>query len=278
LGTLSVHIAKIGGSTGEAYVGELTSTADATLRPSRAVRGATCDEVLDALSFIAALALERAASSSGTIPDAAPSPASSAAPGLVVDPTTVEVDGLRAAGVRPAPPQSVRLGVVGFALLQGRLTPGQSVALGAAFRFAWSSPGWQPLFMLGAYSSLPEQHRLEGGGSVRFEHWSTQTVACPFRFPRTTAWGLRPCLDLDIGRSSGEAFDVAGAEKHSSPWLSGGAQLRAELVLWDRVELVASAGAVAPFWYAHFFLFPDVQSFTTPALGFRAGSSASLLF
>jgi hypothetical protein len=156
------------------------------------------------------------------------------APALDVEPTTVEADGLRAAGDRRVAPRSVQVGVVGFALLQGRLTPGQSVALGAAFRFAWSSPGWQPLLMLGACSSLPEQHRLEGGGSVRFEHWSTHAVACPFRFPQTSAWGLRPCLDLDVGRSSGEAFDVAGAAKHSAPWLSGGVQLRAELELWDR--------------------------------------------
>jgi hypothetical protein len=103
-------------------------------------------------------------------------------------------------------------------------------------------------------------------------------VTCAWRLPQAGAWGLRPCLDLDVGHSSGEGFGVAGAQKHSAPWLSGGAHLRAELVLWDRVELVAWAGAVAPFWHAHFFLFPDVQSFTTPALGFRAGSSASLLF
>jgi hypothetical protein len=277
LGTLSVHIAKIGDGTDHAYVGELTNTAGAALG-SREVRGATCEEVLDALSFIAALGLERAASSgSGAVsPGAAPSLATSAE--LDTVPGVVEIDELGAAGDGSFPPPSVRLGAVGFALLQGKLTPGQPIAFGVAFRFAWSTPGWQPLLLLGAYASLPEQHRLEGGGSVRFEHWSTHTVACTFRFPKSGAWGLRPCLDLDVGRSSGEAFEVVGAQKHSAPWLSGGAQVRGELVLWDRVELVASAGAVAPFWYAHFFLVPDLQSFTTPALGFRAGSFASLLF
>jgi hypothetical protein len=275
LGTLSVHIARTeGGDAG--YVGGLTSTVDASLG-TRALRGATCEEVLDALSFIAALGLERVASSGNPsrVDTGSGSPPSTA---LADAASAVEVDELSAAGGRSAASQSLRLGAVGFALLQGKLTPGQSVALGVALRFSWSTPDWQPLILLGAYSSLPEQHRLAAGGSVRFEHWSTHGVACPFRFPRGGTWGIRPCLDLDVGRSSGQAFDVANADRHSAPWLSGGAQLRGELVLWDRLELVASAGAVAPFWHAHFFLFPDVESFTTPALGFRAGSYASLLF
>jgi hypothetical protein len=280
LGTLSVHVARKDGTAPDGYVGELASSADAALGGSRAVRGATCDEVLDALGFIAALGLERAASSgaSGASPEMPPRLGASGAAPLEEERAAGGVDERGTAVAPTGTWQRVRLGAVGFALLQDRLTPAGSVAFGMAFRFAWSTPGWQPWVMLGAYSSVPEQHRLEGGGRVRFEHWSTHAVACPLRFPRNGVWGLRPCLDLDLGRSSGEAFDVAGAEKHASPWLSGGAQLRAELVLWDRVELIASAGAVAPFWYAHYYLLPDVQSFTTPALGFRAGSYASVLF
>lgn len=172
----------------------------------------------------------------------------------------------------------MRLGAVGFALLQAGLTPGRFIALGLGFQFEWFTSGWQPLLMLGAYSNLPEEHRLATGGSVRFEHWSTHTLACPFRFPERGSWGVRPCLDLDVGRSSGEGFGIGDAQKHAAPWLSGGAQLRAEVVLWDRLELIASAGAVAPLWHAHFFLFPDVQSFDTPWLGFRTSGGVSLLF
>jgi hypothetical protein len=275
LETLSVRIERED-TTGEAYVGELSSGSDAALGRSRSVRGARCEEVLDALSFIAALGLERAASSGRTA--GTELTGSSAAPMPEAEQRAVDAYELRAPGEPLGARRNLRLGAVAFALLQGRLTPGQSAALGVAFRLAWSSRDWQPLFMLGAYSSLPEQQRLAGGGGVRFEHWSTHALACPWRFPQSGAWGLRPCLDLDVGRSHGEGFGVAGAQRHSAPWLSGGAQLRAELALWNRVELSASAGVVAPFWRAHFFFLPDVQSFETPALGFRAGSSASLLF
>ncbi len=279
MGTLSVHVEKIDAPGNTAFGGELASTTDASLA-ARAVRGATCEEVLDALSFIAALGLERAASGGdgAATADASSSPERSAAAALAGSSPAVEIDELGSSGAPSPAPDSVRLGAAGFALLQNELTPGRSIAFGVALRFSWSASGWQPLLLLGAYSSLSERRRLEAGGSVRFEHWSTHTVACPFRFPRGGAWGVRPCIELDVGRSSGQAFDVIGAEKQAAPWLSGGAQLRAELVLWERVELVASAGAVAPFWYAHFFLLPDQESFTTPALGLRAGSYAALLF
>jgi hypothetical protein len=276
--TLAVHIATIDGSPGGTYVGELTSTADAALGSSRSVQGATCEEVLDALSFMGALALERAASSATSPPGTTLSdPAGASAPAPAPKMLAAGVDELRSSGALNGA-RSVRVGAVAFALLQGRLTPGQPVALGVAFRFAWSSPEWQPLFLLGAYGSFPEEYRLESGGSARFEHWSTYALGCPWRFPQSGAWGLRPCLDLDVGRSSGAGLGVAGAQKHSAPWLSSGAQLRAEVALGDRVELGASAGAVIPFWHAHFFFLPDVQSFETPTLGLRAGSYASLLF
>jgi hypothetical protein len=71
---------------------------------------------------------------------------------------------------------------------------------------------------------------------------------------------------------------VAGADRHSAPWLSAGTQLRAEVVLWRRLQLGVSLAAVVPFWHAHFFFLPDLPSFETATVGFRAGSVASVLF
>ena len=71
---------------------------------------------------------------------------------------------------------------------------------------------------------------------------------------------------------------MAGAARHSAPWLSAGAQLRAEVELWRRFQVGASLAAVVPFWHAHFFVLPDQSSFETPSVGLRAGSVASVLF
>lgn len=271
LEVLSVHVKKVAAPGGDTFVGELGSPDDTALGRSRSVRGSSCTEVLDALSFIGALSLERAASSG------APARQAGAGAAAAAEPATPGVDelGPSAAGSGSENP---RLGAVGLALFQGGLTPARSASFGAAVHLDWSAPGWQPWLLLGVYASLPDQQQLQGGGSVRYEHWSTHAVACPWRYPQQAAWGLRPCLELDVGRSSGEGVGLAAAQKHAAPWLSSGVQLRAELTLWERLELSAWASAVVPIWHAHFYLLPDEQSFETPALGFRAGSAAGLLF
>jgi hypothetical protein len=273
LGTLSVRVEKIASRVDDVYSGELTSSSGAELPAARGVRGASCDEVLDALSLIGALGLEHIAGPAG---HTGPNAANSAVPEAAVGASAIgaEVPAPAASPVR----KGVQLGAVGFALLQGGLVPGQPIALGAGVRWAWSTPAWQPLLLVGASASLPDERRLEGGGRVRYQHWSMHAVACPWRFPQSGAWGLRPCAELDVGRSSGEGVDVDAAAQRSAPWLSTGAQLRAELAVWDRLELAVSIAAVAPLWRAHFFFYPGVERFDTPALGFRSSGSATVLF
>jgi hypothetical protein len=267
--TLAVRVAKSGAATGPRYTGQLTSAADATLNSPRSLRGASCEEVLDALSFIGALGLTRVASQRGT--DGITAPPDSHASGAPSGPRASQFEHA------PAAMPKLRLGAVAFALLQPNLTPAQPIAFGLALRLDWSTASWQPLFLLGASASLPDKRALSGAGSVRFEHWSSHAVACPWRFPREGNLGLRPCLELDAGRSSGTGSGVMGARQRASPWLSGGAQLRGELALSRGVELGASIGAIVPFWHAHFVILPDT-SFETPALGLRAGAHASLFF
>jgi hypothetical protein len=289
LDTLSVRITRIDGAIHDTYVGELATPAGAALGGARSVSGGSCDEVLDALSFIGALGLVRAAAgrrelsaASGASPAASEEPTR---PALTLQSETAassqrlgnhfDVDAGRAVSNRDV--AALRLGAVGFALLQPGLSPARSLALGVALRFDWSTPGWQPSLLLGAYSSLPEEQSVPGG-RIRFEHWSSHVVACPWRFPATGRFGFRPCVELDVGRSSGEGLGVVGATRRSAPWLTGGVQVLAELALGEHLALGASAAAVIPFWRAHFYLLPDGVGFDTPALGFRAGSYANLLF
>jgi hypothetical protein len=271
LATLSVHVAKVAAHGSDTYEGEVTSTSGALDGGARSVRGGTCAEVLDALSFIGALGLERAASQG----EPAPSPISEASvPGT-------DSPGLDAAPPGPEPPDlesHLRTGALAFTSLQSGLTPARALALGVAVQATWMARSWQPLLSLGASSSLPEQRRLEGGGRARFEHWSAHALACPWRLPASGVWGLRPCLELDVGRIRGEGEDLTRATRRSAPWLSGAAQLRGELVLWERLELGASLAAVVPFWRAHFLVLPDERAFDTPAFGLRATSYAGLIF
>jgi hypothetical protein len=227
--------------------------------------------VLDALSFIGALGLERAArlhsggvgTSAGSalaVSAEAPDPRLDAVPAAAEDPVE-----------RP------RLGVAGFALFHGGLVPADALAFGAGARLSWRMPGLQPWVLLGAYLSRPEQVAL-GAGRLRFEHWSTHAVGCPWRFPASGALGLRPCLELDVGRTTGEAFGVPGATRRSAPWLAAGAGVRAEFSPWQRLELGMALAGVAPLWHSRFYLRPDLTGFDTPRVGYRAEAYTCVLF
>jgi hypothetical protein len=267
---LAVHIS---GNSGEGYSGELSSRGAVTLSSPRNLQGQSCEEVSDALSFVAALGLERVAgeqtSAGAAPPGSAPPLSASATQDTAFDaaPTAPTDDAER----------PWRIGVAGLLLFQPGLTPGHALGLGGALRVNGWLPGWQPSFLLGVYSTGTTESPLAGGGRVRFEHWSSHAVACPWRFPSTGLFGVRPCLELDAGRLRGNGVDVAGAARRSAPWLSAGAQLRAEIV-WRQLQLDVSLAAVVPLWHAHFFFLPDVPSFETATVGVRAGSVASVLF
>ena len=261
--TLSVHVKKVQHAGNAAYEGEL-GPIDGAPETARTLRGASCEEILDALGFIGALGLERAARISQEPRRRPAGPA----------PADVRLD---AAPVTPSAAPSADLGVMGYALFQGGLVPGSTLALGAALELSWQTPRWQPWLQLGAYVGLPEQ-RTAAGGSLRFEHWSTHAVACPWRFPTNGAFGLRPCLELDLGQTSGEGLGVSEARRRSAPWISTGAQLRAGVVLWRRLELGAGLAGVVPIWHSRFFLRPDETSFETPIVGYRAETYGSVRF
>lgn len=261
-------------SAQDSYVGSIASDSMLELGGARSVRGATCTEVLDALGFIGALGLERALG--GQVVDAAPPPP------LVTGSTGATLSDTNPGAEQPSP-RPLHVGVAGFALLQNGLTPGAALGLGAAVQFEWSTANgraasWQPLLLLGAYFAAPADLRVEGGGALRLQHWSSHTVFCPWRFPATGFLALRPCVDFDAGRSSGEGVGVISQTKRAAPWLSTSAELRGELQLGQGIELGASLEAVAPLWRSHFYLLPDVMRFETPAFGLRAGSTLSLLF
>jgi hypothetical protein len=272
--TLEVHIERVNGAAGDVYEGSLDpASEDGTHPPQRAVRTSTCQELIEVLSFMGALGLERIAAAEAA---AASEPAHAA-------PTHGDAGGRVGADAGIADrvgrdSSGLSAGVTAFALVQTGVAPGRSLGLGVGARLAWSAARWQPLVLVGVYSGPASEVALGGTAKVRFEHWSTQAVACPWRFPSRGSWGLRPCVDFDLGSSKGTGLGVRAAQERSAPWLSGGLQLRLELVILDRIELGGSLGATKPFYHARFFFRPGDTAFETPDFGFRAGTSASVSF
>ncbi|HKO91463.1 MAG TPA: hypothetical protein VJU61_09945, partial [Polyangiaceae bacterium] len=205
-----VHITQHGSAR---YTGTLASTGSGSLE--REVRGQTCVEVVEALALVAVLT--RAVDTAPALPAAEDGWALTRAQELAL----AEAEPLPA----PAPVQRRRLhwGLSAFTWFGAPSTPEPSLDYGLGVHGEWSGSAWQPWLMLGAYTGPPQRVRAPGGtAEARFRHFALQVVGCPWRFPRSAALALRPCLDLDVGQLSGEGIGVAGARRRSWPWLSAG--------------------------------------------------------
>jgi hypothetical protein len=262
---LEVRVSGGGREPSAAYTGALAGAEEALGSGQREVRGASCGEVLDALAFIAALALQRAAAER-----APPSHVAAAPP---PQPAPFMADG----GAPAARDRSSLAGAQAFALLRRGISGEAALAWGAGVQLGWDTPGWQPWLLLGAYAGS-DGARLPSGARASVRHWSSHVVACPWRWPRQGALAVRPCADLELGVVSATGRGVTQPESQRAPWLSAGAQLRAELVLWRRVELGAWLGGELPLWHSRFYFRPDVTVFETAAFGLRGGSFVGLLF
>jgi hypothetical protein len=257
----------VGSTSLNGYTGTLASVGRTGVE--REVRGQTCAEVIEALALVAVL-------TRGV--DAPPTelPADS---GWAL--TRAQALALAEGEPPPAAPPTaaVRMswGLSAFTWFGSPTAPQPAFNYGLGVHGEWSGAAWQPWLMLGAYTGAAQRVRAPGGtAEARFRHFALQAVGCPWRFPRGAALGLRPCLDLDLGRLSGEGIGVASARRRSWPWLSAGAELRLEWAPLAGIQLAAMLATVVPLIRPRFYFLPELTSFEVPSVGFRAGAALDL--
>jgi hypothetical protein len=264
---LSVSIVREPDAGGRAaFAGQLGALATLP-EAGRRVRGESCEEVLEALTLIAALSVEQLAAEAPSEP----------APVL----HGVQNDG--ALDAAPAPPRRARqrplLGPAAFVLVQNTSAPGLGLDAGLGVVSSWDQHPLAPWILVGGYWGGGERADVPGTGvSARFERAALYAAGCVWRFPRSGPLALRPCLELDVGALHGEGQDVGGATSRTSLWLSTGAGVRGSLSLAERVELGGQVGAMLPLYRPRFYFLPEVTAFQVEPVGFRAGSFVSLLF
>jgi hypothetical protein len=280
---LEIEIGRVGGDASPAYEGRAAWGGVGSSRDGRRVRGASCREVFEALTLIARLGLARLSSESSEssepgapVRDPPPTP-----PGW----TLTAQDELELAR-DPAPEQPgtaraserLRLSGSALALWGGAARATASADLGLALTASWKSDRLQPFLLVGGYGGS-ERFGVSGTtAGARLERLSLHAVACPLRFPRETALGVRPCVDLDAGVLRGSGVSVDGAREHTAPWLSAGLQLRAEWSVWGPLELGAMVGGVVALSRPRFYFVPDTTAFQADAAAFRAGASLGVSF
>lgn len=255
---------------GMVYLGQLAQLSEPDLEPRR-VQGTSCQDVVEALSLIAAMAA----------PVAAPSENPEAPSGRWV--STAEQEQALAreedTGLEPELAlQPVRVGAVGFVLFQSVAAPRLAADLGLGISMSWQTESWQPWVLVGVYWG-GERIRVPGtAAEARFDRWSSHIVACPLRLPHSSALAIRPCLDVDVGKLNGAGIDVRGAAQTSALWASAGLELRLDWSIWERLELGAMVGSVVALARPRFYFVPEFTALEVQGAGVRASTSASLIF
>lgn len=251
-------------ASGSGWVGQLSVTDETGAATTRELGGASCDSVFAALSLMAALSA-----------DGAPAPEPVPAPSFeTVADTGVSLRAERERG-------GLRAGPAVWALVDGTVAPQLATGFGAGVRLEWrSDDAWSPQLQLGALSLRSESRPDAPSVGSRFALSALQASFCPLRVLSSQTWSARPCVQLDVGRISGEGVGselVRSTERHGL-WLSSGASLQGGAVLSGPLALGADIGATFP-WVRHeFFLAPDTLVYRVPAVGWRASASLTASF
>jgi hypothetical protein len=231
---------------------------------TRVVEGASCAEVAEALSLIAALGLEP-----NGVRDRTPASA----------PLSPLAGGTRDRAGRIA--ALMRYEALALGLFHGAAGPGGALGAGVAFGLE-SLRGWRPAFRLGAYWGASARVAFAGGdATARFTLIGAQGVFCLVRFPSAGLWGFRPCVELELGRLSGTSAGpaVLGAGTRSGLWASAGLALRADVDVWGPLRASIAASAIIPFTRHDFTFTPDAtRAFRVPAFGWRAAALLGVTF
>ncbi len=264
-----------GGYRGEGGLAEEAGTT------RRALEGATCEEVVDGLAMVAALAMDPQADTSPRALDAGapPEAAADADRGLTAPRPEAGTQAEPAdAGARAAPPDAGQSGgwswAVGANAEMSSVVPSPEVGFGAFVEVLAEGPGlWTPAFRGRALLSLAANVG-SAAGSGRFQ-WAFVTLdACPVHLRLGTFFSAAPCLGMDLGGilARGEGGAVASVEE-TRPWLAlrTFGRLALHPLRWARIEL--EGGPVVPFVREEFVFQPSPTVFRSPALFLFAGVS-----
>ncbi len=213
--------------------GELKIYGEQGETETRAVDGDTCDEVVEALSLTAALAVDPSArlapagSASAPVPSPVPAtPSASAAP--VAQPTAIPSAG-SASGTRlPAPPEKVKSTItVGLGALAGEIVSPRA-SFGAAVFGRVKSAGragpWQGPVAGIALIYVPEDF-LQLRGNVAVQWAAARVIACPFGWEISDKVRLDPCASGIGGWLRASARSITYSHPVSRSWWSVGALL-----------------------------------------------------
>lgn len=273
------------------YRGQL-SVSDADGRESaREIAAPTCDEAVNALAFLAALAMgfdvaTLSPDSSRTSPGSAGASARanggasttpvSPASALSSPPPSGEERSKGPSLGQPAIVWSIAASLEStLGVTASRLEPGASLMLRASLGDA---PVLAPSLGLGAIFANGGSVGDPGGPRAIEQLDAGWLEACPIRLRFTAHLVARPCASLVAGAMVGSASGIVGARRKALPWWGTIALARFEWSPADPVVLDLHAGVSAAFERARFYFSPDTELYAPSTVGAIGGAGVAVRF
>jgi hypothetical protein len=222
----------------------------------REIEATDCNEAVDALALIVALAVNPRASASDAPPAAPvetepiqPTPAPTAS--TPVAPTRV-----------PAPPSSLsvlpndaprwtfRGGVAAWGV--GAIAPEPLFGARASAEFLHLAarviaPSFRASLGYATHAGF-----IVEGGTAHFGYAATNFEICPLRLPPAGPLVLRPCVVADVGLVFARGSDALQPRERTLPWADIGMGGRLEWMLGQTIGLELDAGCMFPVWRDRF--------------------------
>jgi len=230
---------------------------------TRAITGASCDEVLSALALIAVVLID-------TSESPRPSEASALAVEAPVTGSGPEDDSagswLFGAGVGAGIETAVSAEVV----------PTVSLELEAAF----IGPGaFSPRLAIAVHRSAASTVET-AAGSAHFRWTAARISGCPVRFPIAARLALRPCLFFDVGSLEATGQNTYQGSSANVTWYALGGFARAEYVPFAPLSLGVDGGLLLPLVHDRYYFDPGGPSNTLqlPRLGLTLRAGLAVYF
>jgi hypothetical protein len=232
----------------------------------RALRGKTCDEVVSALAFIAAILVDPEAVS--RTPTEAPR---HAPPRQPVVPDESE-----------RPPSSedgsgFRFGAGAGASLETSVSPDVAFGPFAELVAERTNEGARGMSFGIAFHRVTAPSVLTRAGRAHFTWTAARGWFCPLSLPSRGIFSFLPCGALEGGTLVADGSATIDEKTVVRPWLAFGPLARLELRATRFLAISLDGMAVfTPISHPTFFFSPDIEVFSVPVVGFasRAGIRA----
>lgn len=240
----------------------------------REVSGRSCLEVAEALTFIAAVAIQSSAADLGDMPAVTPpaAPPPSAPPEMAPLPHAPSTQA----------PTRWRWSIHAGGLVRTQILPVPLYAAGAGAEVAHEGASlWQPAFgVAGAtsFSASASTDEVVPGSDIAGQLTWGRLYASPLRL-LAGPLQLRPYAMLEVGRLvvRGQGTGLAQEGQSEEIWFAVGLSARAEMILFGPFGVGAEVGAeIHPARYN--FQFSPLDVYRVPTIGFAGAAAISFRF